>query len=597
MKKNITLLALIALLASIAAATPTANLNISNSSLEPGQNQSIGTLEIESTNGSFETSDISTNQIPFEIDTTQNSGLTDLNGSTTYEEYLLNASVPSGFEAGNYPGNLIISFQNASNIQKPLNLTVKERKTWNLTNSSSLQNFSVGENGDYGALNFENTGNSKVELRVNTTGNLSDYISIDERANVFPGLEKQLPIQYQASSDVPFGNYTGQINVTAAGKTEILQLQTEVLDEIEPTIEASSINGFQASLPNEFSATVTDNLKPDSVLGKVYYTETVQEGNQTIEVTRIQEEFRFATSKNSDKWTATMSNTTRPGDYKINVTATDESGNNVTQTSSFTIQELSVLRPQRNVQLPAYIYDSNVKSNIGELAQNSPVTVRLSSFNQEIGADWQLGLTTPSGEEYFDEVNDTIELTEAQDLELFVYSQEPGKYNGELTYEPIDSHVPVPQTAFNGQFTNHTNPKDQEFSLYDTIYDCQGFPSQQLNQSYWSCNFNISAGKVEPGSSLQEEVQFAIPSQVRNDKISLWETQVEDAESSAMEANRHRNYSLGFAGFLLFLSIYFITGYPRHYSIHRKSSWDADIKEANTGERIKELLPERLGGK
>lgn len=584
--KNLTA-ALIALSLIAPATSLSINESLNDTSITPGEENFVGEYTLQNDeNRSYEIDTIFSTNIPFEVSYNISNNTIQPNSS---EKVNISASTPSTFQPGNYSGKTEFTFINASDKTRNVNLTVEEVRNWSIEEINTTETLSVGNNGKYGALKFKNRGNTPVEISVNKTGNLTNYLEIDSEATIFPGLTKTLPVQYQISSDTDFGNYSGKLNFSSSEKYEAVEINSTFEDSINPELSEIEISSFEASKPDVFRLKATDNLEVEKVIGTVYYNGTERRGNQTVEVRKKLEEIRFKTQSNTNTWTGRIENDRRIDEYEIKISAYDRSENNVTETRNFKIIPLAAWSPQRNVRLPAYIFDSTATESIGSLSTDTPVKIKLESFNQQIGAEWEIGVETSSGQEFFDSMNDTIEINSQGEKELFVRSSEPGTYNGELSYEPIDSHVPVTSTTFSGQFTNHTNPKDQSFVLYDTTYNCKGFPSQKLNESYWSCNFNISAGRVEPGQELTQEVQFAVPEDAKETTIASYRQQVDTAEQQKNKWSRYFTIALTIAGGSFLIAFYLVTAFPVHYSVHVKSSWDASVEEYDLKSKIPDL--------
>ena len=590
--------ALSALAAVLLLNNATADLQIQNqlgNDLQPGQNNAVGNFTVTASNETVEVTDIVTNGLPFTATYSPSSFTVD-NGSRNVETGI---SVPSDFPAGNVSGEAIFVVSNRSNIQKPVDFEVVENRNWTITDSTFKENVSVGNGGKLGEIQFENNGNTRVDLQVNQSGKLTEFLGL-ESTTLYRGTSDTYFVNYDIPRSTEFGYYNASITFyTETGNdSRTLNLSTRFLDKIPPELVAKQFENFSATKPSTFKIDATDNIEVNQVNAEVLYETQVQRNNSTVTVNQSLETIEFDRQEDTTVWNGEMQNNDRVGDYYINGSITDGAGNTVYFTDRYSVNQLDVITTQGNVELPAYKYDTEFTYPVGNIERDTDLTVTLESFNQPLGDDssgesWSIGVKTPSGKEYFSQVNSSVTLEQAGEINLFVYSDTPERFQGELDYKPIDEHTGLNKTTFYGRFTNYTSPKDREFVLYNKVYRCDGHSSQLLNNSYWNCRFNISANTVPPQSELGEAVQFVIPQQVKEEQEEQWQTRIDEAKQEKNNAQNTSAWALRILFIGLVAGLYGFRYYPRHYGCYIK----ATSRTQQARKSLKEILQEKFGDK
>lgn len=556
------LLVLAALLPLAAADDVDVDREFNDTSIDPGQEKKIGVFTLQAVNDSVELTDVVTNRIPFNISYSKTSAV--INDSVNVS---VNASVPDNFQPQTYNGESIFIFSQHDEVEAGLEVTVNRVSHWNITDSSFKGNVSLGDNGELGTVRVENDGNVPATLDVAVTGNISEYLLFDSTVITQEGIN-EYPVNYRVEENAVPGLYTGNLTFSGGNRTEKVGARTRFLDTVDPVFARKKFKSFEATKPSTFKVLATDNVEVALVKAEVLYEVTVSDGNKTKSVNKTLETINFEKKEDDGNiWVGKSQKASRIDSYFVHGLIRDTAGNEVNFTDSFEVTPLESLVPKESVEFPGSKFDNTVSREIGRIERDTPVTVRLTSFNQPLGqggGDWRVGLMTPSGKKFFNNVNDTIKLEQAQSLELRVYSDSPARYQGEIGYEVIEEHVDVPATTFYGRFANFTSPKDKKFVMLGKLYICDGQVSKILSQSKWMCQFNISAGRVPPGSSLKEEVQFMIPREAKDDFEQRYQTRIAKAERKAQKNGDIAAVSL----FLGFISVFGSVYYTRYTGVH-----------------------------
>jgi len=589
---------LTALAAALLLHNAAASLQIQNNlghDLQPGQKNLAGNFTVTASNETVEVTDIVTNGLPFTASYSPSSSTID-NRTQNIETRI---SVPSDFPAGNVSGEAIFVLANRSNIQKPVNFQVTKNRNWTISDYNFKNNVSVGNGGKLGEIQFRNNGNTRVDLQVNSSGNLTQFLGL-ESTTLYRGTSDTYFVNYDIPRSTEFGYYNSSVTfyTDTENESRTVNLSARFLDKIKPELEAKQFEDFSATKPSTFKIDASDNIKVNRVSTEVLYETQVQRNNSTVTVNQSLENISFDRKEDTTIWTGKMQNNDRVGEYYINGSITDRAGNTVYFTDRYSVSQLDVITTKSNIELPAYKYDSEFTYPVGNIERDTDLTVTLDSFNQPLeddssGESWSIGLNTPSGKEYFSNVKSSITLEQAGEISLFVYGDTPERFQGELSYNPIDEHTNLNKTTFYGRFTDYTSPKDREFVLYNKVYRCDGHSSKLLNNSYWNCEFNISASTVPPESELGEAVQFVIPQQVKEKQEQQWQTRIDEAKQGESKAQNTSAWALRLLFIGILSGIYGFRYYPRHYGCYIK----ATSRTQQARKSFKEILQEKFGDK
>jgi len=474
-----------------------------------------------------------------------------------------------------YNGTAVFTFADRQQEDHGYSIKVPEQEKWTLTNQSVKDNISVGESTRLGSITIDNTGNTGVDMSVSTTGNLSSYISMDRAVQSFPGVDEDVVFTVRAPRDTPFGLYTANATVSSDSAEEWFELRTRFVDTIAPSVDGTAIRNFMATKPDQFTVQASDNLAVERVNATVLYTDTVQEGNDTVLVNKTLEHFEFEREANTDLWTVTMENADRIGSYFVTGAAWDASNNTDNFTEAFDIRPLDVVTVPENFKIDRQRVDSELSTQLGSIESSTPVSVTLKHFDQPLEREnetWKLGVEVDGKKYYFSGVNGTIELDDAGPVSLLVYGEEAELYDGRLSWSPIEQHVDLPVTQFNGRMVDFSIPEDETMELFDQRYWCDASQSASPDRAGWNCTTFIPATSVEPSESLEDTVRVAVPSEAKRQIEDSYDGRIDDLLSSLLTWK-----IIALFGFLFGLSGFgfgFLTHriIPETYGVRRKST-------------------------
>lgn len=538
-------------------------LSVSATGVEPGEKTVIDS------NVSVNTSVVSAT--PFDVS---------LNGSN------LSVSPGFSFDPGSY--EQIVQFENSS---KKYNLTLKEYTNWTASTSNFSATVDIGSNPSFDNITLNASGNAASNVDAEVEGNLSDYVSSTTDLKVYPSISKKVVLSVDNLPDnAETGTVTGKLVLTGENKSEEVNLSFTFRDNISPRIEDFQVSDYAATKPENFSLTCTDNKGCSTVVAEILNETTVQEGNETVTVNKTISTVELSRKENTDKWTG-MPGLDKVGDYLVRAVANDSAGNNATVISSLTVSMLDVIeiRNEETLNMPVYRSGNGFSKSIGEIKQDTELEVKLESFNPGLDQEnstWQLAvISSSSGKKTFDAVNSTLSFDQAGNLELFLYSDSAARYNGKISFSTIDQHTKVEDLRFDGQFKNCRIPQRRNYTLIDNNINVTFKPvnSSRCGDSGWTAEYFIPSTAIPRNSELSEQLKVLTPNNYVDTVITDKEAQVstwkQRADSNGWEATRNAL----FAGFFLFLAVYFRNLHPtmefeisrfNHYSLKQKFSGD-----------------------
>lgn len=465
---------------------------------------------------------------------------------------------------------------------------------WEIKNQSFQENVSIGSEGELGELTVVNIGNHQTSIDIDAEGEIADYLNYQDSITRYPDIEQNNTITYSIPSDVEFGEYSGNIILSNDYHSEELNVSANFEDTINPEIHDVQIDDFQATQGQSIVVEATDNIRVDSVSANIVYEEEVEEENQTYVDERVLEEIDFVHEANTNRWVGDIENDDAIGDYKVNIIAEDESGNSVEVTENLSISKLDAVLTYGNVDLPEHRYDNTVSERIMSVEQETEFDIVLEDFNRDLGSgDWDIGVDQDGDQTFFTEEGDSVTIEDTGDIDIVVYGENADRYRGDLSFDMIDQHVDVNDVQFSGEFVNFTTPEDETFSIYNTVFECDGEDSEVAEEAKWDCGFEIYATDVNPEESIQEQVEIVVPEQEREEIIESYERTIEDKESSEETAWTAVRLMLVITVASGFGFVYFINYYPTHYSVHRKSTSRTQRIKRGTNS----ILPKKIKNK
>ena len=545
--------------------------------IQPGTTGTAGTYTLTLSNEIIHLTDIAVYQLPFPV-TVSPTNLTATAGTNETVNRTINATatVPYDQQPGTYTGEFAFLFDNHSTMRHAVNITVPVHRNFTVTNVSTQSNISIKSNPNVASIVVENTGNQNTTIAVNVTGNISDYLTYNPEITVFPGLQTTIRFGAGIPADTPFGRYTGQVQLMGDSVNRTVNISTRFVDTIAPTISSVEAPSFQATKPEMFTVEARDNLNVTRVNASVRYETTVMENNESVTVNKTLEELTYTREPKTNRWTVTPPADQR-GTYYLDGVVADASGNTDTFAETFTVTGLNATRVLTNFSMPDYRTDTDAVVEIGELERDTPLTIRLVSFDQPLTATnetWRVGLITPdSGRRTFTDIGDDIVIDEAGAIKLFVNGPVAEDYYGELSLSGVQQHVPINNFTFHGSFSAVPVPHDQMFQVYDTNHTCSGVNAEQVTDAGWECTYFIPVSTVPADSSLKNELQAVTPKSAEQ-QTEQWQSRLQGKHGQFMASLSVNGVQLLVIVLLLYAVYYMAVIGPYRYSVPLEDTQD-----------------------
>ncbi len=493
-------------------------------------------LTIEAYNETVNVTDIYTNTISFDVSFTPATPVInascsgDANCSVEHETVSVYTGATNNFDPRTYNGTIVMAFENSDVHEQDISFTVPAVEQWNVTNASFIDSMSVGESRIIGNLTVENTGNVDTDLDVSVGGGLAPYLDFDDSPTSYPNIDNDLRFEAVVPDSAAFGNYTSNVTVSSDKANSSVSFNMTLRDNIDPEIKQSVFSDFMASFQDDaFIVEAADNFAVGSVNATVFYEETEQHGNETVTVNRTLENLSFEAVPQSDLWEATLDNQNRSGTYYVNGTVRDKSNNTVRFVDSFTVDPLDVVDISTQAELPLKNTGETFKYQIGRLDRPRSVNVTLEFFEYSLtntSQEWDVGIETGSGTQYFEKEGGVVRVTEPGPISLVIYGEEPTIFTGRLSLSAVEPHVSIPPVSFNGELVDYTVPEQDQFTVFDTVFDCPPERSSRINESGWRCSFFVPATDVPPDQSLNESIRIGVPNEMVQDHRAAYQTRI-----------------------------------------------------------------------
>jgi hypothetical protein len=396
--------------------------------------------------------------------------------------------VPGDADPGNYTGNVVFSFSDRPSVERLMRFSVPAVSNWSLTNQSVLQNVSVGESGRLANLTVVNRGNVRQDLNLSVTGNLSQYLNLDASVTVFADSSRDVRVGYQVPADTRFGVYTANLTVSEGNDTDVVPIRTRVVDSIRPEIPDLSVPDVDATRSQSLTVLAQDNLAVADVIAEFVRPVTRSTNTSSVVENRSVATVVFEKVENTNRWTATFTDTDHIGRHYINVTVTDSANNTVFRVPGFQVRELEDV----HVLDTGFVFNDTrpgvpTRHQFLEIDEGTPVTLNLTQFSHtgENATTW-IGVA-PRGADVstkFDSVGSTIELDEAGTYELVVQSDAEEQFTGRLDIQPVQQHVNLSGIDFEGTVEEKPFPRSTDL-IVGQFNGSIGYSHEKISKAQW----------------------------------------------------------------------------------------------------------------
>jgi len=516
-KKTLLVALSIVLFSGLAAATHNGAIDV-----EPRNKTVIDT------NSSINSSNISQNSFPFDLETGSDS---------------ITANVSLDFPPQNYTGEVVLK----NNYSHSYTVDLQRSVDWSLNRDEINETVNVGTSGRFTDQSITLRGNTDTEISTKISGNISQYLEATEQTTVFPGVDSRTVLSYQVPRTSEYGNYTGVLNLTDEyGNYEEVPLNFQFKDNITPEIESAETPSFDAGFPSEFTVEVSDNIGVESVNAEILET-VVNNGTQE---NRSVQDLEFSHQNNTDLWTATPPGEEN-GTYYVNGTVTDEAGNKANFSTEYTVRPLNAVdMTSGSIDLNNYRVETEISEKFGEINRSTRMNVELESFSQPLQSPnetWTLAIQTDSGKQFLREEGSTVTVNGPTDLDLFVYSNVAERFNGELSFDPEGEHVPVENKTFSGSYLDCPVPEEKTVGVFNKTIRFTPTNSDNCGDAALNVSYQILMKNVDSMDEIGDSMGLYFPREVEQDIDQTWKQRLEDKQEQ-LEAARQNASSEDFWG-------------------------------------------------
>jgi len=497
---------LVVLLSGLAAADQSGGIDV-----EP-LNQTV-----IDTNSSINSSSISKNTLPFQLETGSDS---------------ITANISLDFPPRQYTGQVILE----NNYSRNYTVNLQPYTDWQLNKKEIEKVVNVGTSGRFTDQSIQLTGNTNTTVTTEISGNVSEFLDVTDQVTVFPGINSSLVLSYQVPRTTEYGNYTGVLNLTADnGEYQEVPIRFQFKDNITPEIQSVETPSFDATYPKQFVVEASDNIGVDSVNATVLREVTINgsKRNETVE------ELQFQHENNTDRWKATPPADTN-GTFYLDGEVVDEAGNQVNFSSKYTVRPLDAVNVESSLELRNYRVESEINELFGEVNRSTSVEVTLESFSQPLQSPnetWTLAVQTGNGKQFLREEKSTISVRGPTDMRLFVYGDSAERFNGKLSFEPVDQHIPVNNVSFSGSYLDCAVPKKKRVGVFNKSIQFTPVNSDNCVEAGLNVSYFISASTIDDMDNIGDSMKVYIPRDVEEDIDQQWKQRVEERESRIKDLN------------------------------------------------------------
>jgi hypothetical protein len=195
---------------------------------------------------------------------------------------------------GVYPIQVNFSYpQNKKQVTKEL--TIGSIQTWNITDSTVNTTTAVkaGDFKSIGTIEVTNTGNDNYPISVSITGDINNFLSVENEIQLYRGTETYVNIVAQIPSQQEDKTVSGKIILENAQQRKEVNLTIDIKDLIKPTIQNITFEHDTLVKPNTIIVRAIDNVDVQKVTGvlSVFNITANQTITQNITFTKDQQLF------------------------------------------------------------------------------------------------------------------------------------------------------------------------------------------------------------------------------------------------------------------------------------------------------------------
>lgn len=365
------------------------------------------------------------------------------------------------------------------------NVTVPKYRNYTIYSSNYSPELSVGSNGVLANITLKNIGNVDLSLAASISN--CSYMTVPKTIPLYRMIEQTIAVQFDILRSEPIGNIT--CNITLAGEgiaSSIIPFNISLSDKLVPEIKNVTVNDTMATLDNDFSVTIKDNLGIKAVWfvykdGNIINA-TLKEDSNTYQI-----HFNGITDLQTINYI---------------IYAEDTNGNIASQNGTFKIIELDSLKINKTIDFGKIHYGATTEGKVFlNMLYETPVTIGFSDIKYDCGSimnesietkqinaswwernlwgakdqlisakkemitpincTWKVIITNPNGEKkYFDytNINKTITLVGEGFYTIAVSGEQLGSLYGTMYFQTIPQHKVVPNMTVISEFVSYEVP-------------------------------------------------------------------------------------------------------------------------------------------
>lgn len=375
-------------------------------------------------------------------------------------------------------GTITLNYENRT---EEIEAEVIPYSNWTVQTNQTTSTASVGSSGTLTELKFTQNGNVQSNLEINASGNLSQYLGLNNEFTVYPQNTITKTVAYSIPSDTDFGVYNASLFINGSeGLNQTVNFSTTFEDNIPPEITSVNTPDLMSTKETEFSFEAGDNLNISSNSFEVWREVEVDQGNQTFVENQTVDTYSFDKVENTDEYVLNFTDTDVIDNYYYNLSVTDKSNNTASREGSFKVQGLDAVNVldsnfefesvyPRNEDNVVGSADNTADKQILELTEETDVELQLRNFSHgDDNSSIEIGVLKPGDEvkTEFDGEGSTITVSDEGVYSLVVDADKVEDYSGVIGVSTVPQHVEISnEIRFEGLVNNPEYPPEQSWSL------------------------------------------------------------------------------------------------------------------------------------
>lgn len=437
------------------------------------------------------------------------------------------------------------------NYSEEFKVNVSAYRSYNVNPGMVVGNVSVGSSGRLESLNIDLNSNVRREdIAVSVSGNASGFLSVVPGFTVYRDFDSSVDLGFSVPRSQRFGYYRSSLVLTGDSLNRTIPVKLTLVDDINPEITNSSVNGFEATQPVNFTIKTSDNLEVESVGAEVVRERSNPDPNKTGLINQTVENLEF--KKNQGNVWSAVPKGGKPGQHYLKLTVRDSAGNTVQKTFAYTVTGLSAINLDSQVELPSYRKGETIQYVIGNVSADTKSEFTLESFSRNL-QNTSLAVEVEGDRRFFNSVNQTLSFDHPGQVKLVVIGDRLGNFHGRIGVQGVEQHVEIGDVRFSGEYVDCVVPRTRTVGVYNRNISFEAVNTNRCSTSGWNVSYFVSADTVPPGSDLLQSAQIIVPQQVINSEELFRENVKQRLESTITDYKLGMFSAFGFAVLMLML--------------------------------------------